>query len=82
MTQAKQSVQMRLTERATEQIFQWLESVVRDFENHNKEIWLQRIEQTAENTADGDDIIFEVRAIEAIDRAPQTIKILRNCFQR
>ena len=82
MTQAKQSAQMRLTERATEQILQWLESVVRDFENHNKEIWLQHIEQTAENTADGDDIIFEVRAIEAIDRTPQTIKILRNCFQR
>ena len=71
---------LRLTDLGKDRMLQWLESVVRDFENNNKEIWIERIEQTANNTLPDEDIVFEVRGIEAIDRNPVTVTILRNCF--
>jgi len=71
---------LTLTEIGKDQMMQWLESVVRDFANQNHDIWIQRIEQTANNTAPNEDIVFEVRAIEAIDKKPESVKILRDCF--
>jgi len=71
---------LTLTDRAIEQVTDWLECNVRDFEIYNKDIWLQSIEQCANNTLLGDDIVFEIRARQSFDGHPVSVKLLRNCF--
>ena len=71
---------LTLTDRAIEQILEWLEFNVLDFEIYNKGAWLQSVEQCANDTLPGDDIVFEIRARQSYDGKPTNIKLLRNCF--
>lgn len=61
-------------------VLAWLEDNVLDFERYNKGIWLQLIEQCANDTQPGDDIVFEICARQSIDGQPSSIKLLPNCF--
>jgi hypothetical protein len=71
---------LTLTDRAIEQILEWLEFNVVDFKNHSHGFWITEIEQCANDTPPGDDIVFEIRARQSYDGKPTTIKLLRNCF--
>jgi hypothetical protein len=71
---------LTLTDRAIEQILEWLEFNVVDFKNHSHGHWITEIEQCANDTPLGDDIVFEIPARFTFDRRPNPIKLLRNCF--
>lgn len=71
---------LTLNDTGLARVLAWLEDNVLDFEIYNKGIWLQLVEQCANDTQPGDDIVFEIRARQSIDGRPTTVKLLRNCF--
>jgi hypothetical protein len=71
---------LTLNEIAVARVLDVLEFNVVDFKNHAHGYWLTEIEQCANDTPLGDDIVFEIPARFTFDRRPNPIKLLRNCF--
>jgi hypothetical protein len=71
---------LTLNEIAVERILDFLEFNVVDFKNHAHGYWLTEIEQCANDTPPGDDIVFEIPARFSFGGRPTTVKLLPNCF--
>jgi hypothetical protein len=71
---------LTLNEIALKRVLDFLEFNVVDFENHSQGHWITEIEQCANDTLPGDDIVFEIPTRFTFGGTPATIILLRNCF--